>query len=91
MGSEVLPHQTHPRGFWGADLQQVSALIGPGPSGPVLCDRHRPRAIERLRAPADGRRPLPLLRVIHFLRLPWGSWERLPGLLAQRHGLFIQA
>jgi hypothetical protein len=80
MGIEVITHQPHPRGFCVAD---------PVHSGPVRRDTHMPRARERLREPEDVRRPIPLIRVIDLLRLPWGSRERLPGLLDQRHGLFI--
>jgi hypothetical protein len=72
MGMEVLTPQTHPRGFWGADLQQVSDLMGPVHRSPVLCDMHMPRAMERLRDPEDVRRPIPLICVIALLRLPLG-------------------
>ena len=91
MGREGLTPPPHPRGFRGAAVQQGAALCGPVHRGPVLCDPHMPRARERLRAPEDVRRPLPLLRVIDFVRLSGGSGERLPGLLDQLPGGGIHA
>src|SRR5919109_2167083 len=81
MGIEVITHQTCPHRFWVADLKQVSDLMGPVHSGPMLCYMHVPRATQRLREQENVRRPSPLILVVDFRRLPWGGRERRPGLL----------
>jgi hypothetical protein len=75
MGIEVITHQTHLHGFWVAALQQVSECLGPVHRGPMRCDTHVPRAPQRLRAQDNVRRPMPLILVVHLLRLPWSRGD----------------
>src|SRR5215211_397514 len=63
--------------------------MSPVHGGPMLCHMHMPRAIERLREHEDVRRPIAFILVVHLLRLPWDSGERLPGLFDELDGLLV--
>src|SRR5438105_1426645 len=80
MRMKVITHQAHSLGFWVGDLKQVSDLMGPVHSGPMLGYTHTSCALERLHKHEDVRRPIPFILVIHLPRLAWGSGERLSGL-----------